>query len=119
MARRLRREQVTGRTITLKVKYSDFVQVTRSKTLSISTDDGPEIYSTVCRLLEKTEVGKRPVRLLGISLSQLTVLGSETQLGLFNHDGASQKRKELHTALDSLHEKFGEKSIRPGTLLKE
>ena len=119
VARRLRREQVIGRTITLKVKYSDFVQVTRSTTLSISTDDGPEIYSTVCRLLEKTEVGKRPVRLLGISLSQLTVLGSETQLGLFNHDGASQKRKELHTALDSLHEKFGEKSIRPGTLLKE
>ena len=119
VARRLRREQVIGRTITLKVKYSDFVQVTRSTTLSISTDDGPEIYSTVCSLLEKTEVGKRPVRLLGISLSQLTVLGSESQLGLFNHDGASQKRKELHTALDSLHEKFGEKSIRPGTLLKE
>lgn len=119
VARRMRREQVIGRTITLKVKYSDFVQVTRSTTLSISTDDGPEIYSTVCRLLEKTEVGKRPVRLLGISLSQLTVLGSETQLGLFNHDGASKKRKELHTALDSLHEKFGEKSIRPGTLLKE
>jgi len=47
------------------------------------------------------------------------VLGSETQLGLFNHDGVSQKRKELHTALDSLHEKFGEKGIRPGTLLSE
>jgi len=119
VTRRMRREGVMGRTITLKVKYSDFVQVTRSTTLSISTDDGPEIYSTVCCLLEKTEVGKRPVRLLGISLSQLTVLGSETQLDLFNHDGVSQKRKELHTALDSLHEKFGEKSIRPGTLLKE
>ncbi|UCF84371.1 MAG: DNA polymerase IV [Desulfobacteraceae bacterium] len=119
VARRLRREQVTGRTITLKVKYRDFVQITRSISLSKPTDDGPEIYSTVCRLLEKTEVGKRPVRLLGISLSQLTVLGTETQLSLFNHDGASQKRRELHTAIDSLHEKFGEKSIRPGTLLKE
>ena len=119
VARRLRREQVTGRTITLKVKYRDFVQITRSISLSKSTDDGPEIYSSVCRLLEKTEVGKRPVRLLGISLSQLNVLGSETQLGLFNHDGTSQKRRGLHTAIDSLYEKFGEKSIRPGTLLKE
>ena len=119
VARRLRREQVTGRTITLKVKYRDFVQITRSISLSKSTDDGPEIYSSVCRLLEKTEVGKRPVRLLGISLSQLNVLGSETQLGLFNHDGASQKKRGLHTAIDSLHEKFGEKSIRPGTLIKE
>ena len=53
VARRMRREQVIGRTITLKVKYSDFVQVTRSTTLSISTDDGPEIYSTACRLLKR------------------------------------------------------------------
>ena len=119
VARRMRREGVIGRTITLKVKYSDFVQLTRSKTLPTSTDDGPEIYSTVCRLLKKTAVGKRPVRLLGISLSQLSVIGSETQLGLFNPDGAALKRKELHTAIDSLHEKFGERSIRPGTLLKE
>jgi len=119
VARRMRREGVMGRKITLKVKYSDFVQVTRSITLPTSTDDGPEIYSTVCRLLKKTEMGKRPVRLLGISLSQLSVFGSETQLGLFNPDGAALKRKELHAAIDSLHEKFGEKSIRPGTLLKE
>jgi DNA polymerase-4 len=69
--------------------------------------------------LKKTEVGKRPARLLGISLSQLSAIGSETQLGLFNPDGEALKRKELHAAIDSLHEKFGEKSIRPGTLLKE
>jgi DNA polymerase-4 len=119
VASRMRREGVIGRTITLKVKYSDFVQVTRSKTLSTSTDDGPEIYSNVCRLLQKTEVGKRPARLLGISLSHLSLFGSGTQLGLFNPDGAALKRKELHAAIDSLHEKFGEKSIRPGTLLKE
>jgi DNA polymerase-4 len=119
VARRLRSEQVTGRTITLKVKYSDFVQITRSTTLPQFTDDGPEIYSTACQLLEKTEVGRRPSRLLGISLSQLTVLGSETQLGLFHQDRAAQKKRELHTAIDSLHEKFGEKSIRPGTLIKE
>lgn len=117
VAYRVRRERVTGRTITLKVKYSDFVQITRSTTLPKFTDDGPEVYSTVCRLLEKTEVGKRPVRLLGISLSQLSHLHSETQLDLFHKDREAQKRRELHTALDSLHEKFGEKSIRPGTLL--
>ena len=119
VVRRMRREQVTGRTITLKVKYSDFIQITRSTTLPNFTDDGPEIYSTVCGLLKKTEVGKRPVRLLGISLSQLSVLGTETQLGLFHQDGAIQKRRNLHTALDSLTERFGEKSIRPGTLLNE
>ena len=116
VAHRMRREAVTGRTITLKVKYSDFVQKTRSMTLPQSTDDGLEIHSTACSLLEKTDVGKRPVRLLGISLSQLSNLGLEEQLSLFNHDVASKKRKDLNTALDSLSERFGDKSIRPGTL---
>jgi DNA polymerase-4 len=119
VARRMRREQVTGRTITLKVKYTDFVLITRSTTLSEATDDGPKIYSTVSRLLEKTQVGKRPVRLLGISVSQLSFLGSESQLSLFDRDGASQKSRSLNTALDSLYDKHGEKGVRPGTLLDE
>ncbi|MFH1629224.1 MAG: DNA polymerase IV [Pseudomonadota bacterium] len=118
VARRMRREDATGRTVTLKVKYNDFVQITRSETLPKSTDDGSEIYSTTCSLLEKTQVGKRPVRLLGVSLSQLSFLGSEDQLWLFQQDESAQKRKELNKALDSLTEKHGDKSIRPGTLYR-
>ncbi|MBW2034225.1 MAG: DNA polymerase IV, partial [Deltaproteobacteria bacterium] len=116
VSRRMRRDSVTGKTITLKVKYNDFVQVTRSKTLPKSTEDGREIYSIACSLLEKTKVGKRPVRLLGISLSQLSFLGPEGQLTLFDQNETSKKRKDLNTALDSLYEKHGEKSILPGTL---
>jgi DNA polymerase IV len=117
VARRMRRHGLSGRTITLKVKYPDFVQVTRSMTLPKSTDDGPEIYATACLLAEKTGVGKKPVRLLGISLSQLSHTGSEGQLSLFHRDMADKKRKDLHTALDALYDKFGEKSVRPGTLI--
>ncbi len=119
VARRMRREGVAGRTITLKVKYSDFAQITRSITLPRSTDDGPEIYSTACRLLEKTQVGRRPVRLLGVSLSQLSFPGRREQLSLFHQGATSEKRKELNTALDSLSEKFGEDSIRPATLFEK
>jgi DNA polymerase-4 len=99
------------------VKYNDFRQVTRAATLPKPTDDGFEIYSVACRLLEKTEVGKRPVRLIGISLSQLSFLGAGEQLSLFNRDQSSQKRKELNNALDSILEKHGEKSVRPATLI--
>ena len=117
-ARRMRREKVTGKTVTLKVKYSDFKQITRAETLSASTDDSLEIYSTVCRLLKKTQVEKRSVRLLGISLSHLTFLGAGEQLSLFGQGESSQKRKSLNIALDSLYEKHGDSSVRPGTLLK-
>jgi len=117
VARRLRLNCVTGKTVTLKVKYSDFVQITRSTTLPKSTDDGQEIYAVVLSLLEKTQVGKKPVRLLGVSLSQLSFFNSEGQLSLFDRNGSAQKRKNLNKALDSLYEKHGYNSIRPGTLL--
>ena len=116
VASRMRREGVFGRTITLKVKYSDFTRITRSATLSKSTDDGSEIYSTVLHLLKKTSVDKRPVRLLGISLSHLSDHNSDGQLSLFDHQETAEKKKKLNTTLDSLHERFGEKSIRPGSL---
>ena len=119
VARRMRHKSLTGKTITLKVKYFDFVQITRSTTLPKSINDGLEIYSTACRLLEKTEVTKKPIRLLGISLSQLSFLGTGIQLSLFDQDQSSQKRQRLNTVLDSLYERFGDESVIPGTLLKD
>jgi DNA polymerase-4 len=57
-------------TFTLKVKYHDFRQVTRSQTLSIPSDQPEVILDTVSALLlEKTEAGKTPIRLLGLSCS--------------------------------------------------
>ena len=119
VARRMRHKGLKGKTITLKVKYFDFVQITRSATLPKFIDDGFEIYSVACRLLKKTEITKKPIRLLGISLSQLSFSGIGTQLSLFDQDPSSQKRQRLNIALDSLYEKFGDKSIVPGTLLKD
>jgi len=119
VARRMRHKSLTGKTVTLKVKYFDFVQITRSTTLPKSINDGLEIYSAACRLLEKTEAAKKPIRLLGISLSQLSFLGIGTQLALFDQDQSSQKRQRLNTVLDSLYERFGDKSVIPGTFLKD
>jgi DNA polymerase-4 len=119
VAQRMRHKRLKGKTITLKVKYFDFVQITRSATLTESTDDGLNIYSVVCQLLKKTEVTKKPIRLLGVSLSQFSCLGDETQLSLFHQEPSSKKRQKLNTALDLLYEKFGDNSVVPGTLLKD
>jgi len=81
-----------------------------------STDDASEIYSTTYTLLEKTAVGKKSVRLLGISISNLST-DSESQLSLFLEDKSPLKKIKLNTALDSIQEKFGDKGIRPGTLI--
>ncbi len=117
VARRMRRKGLEGKTITLKVKYHDFVQITRSVTRHKYTNDSADIYSNICRLLEKTAVGKRPVRLLGISLSNLAGIGSRRQLSLFNHIESNEKRKELNKTLDSIYDKYGGRGIRPGSLV--
>ncbi|HDZ90169.1 MAG TPA: DNA polymerase IV [Deltaproteobacteria bacterium] len=118
VAHRMHREGFTGGTVSLKVKYSDFTQIIRSATLSDPTDDSQEIYTTACRLLiKKTAAGKRPIRLLGISLSGLTPPGQAKQLSLFSRDEQRRKRRDLNTALDSIYERFGEKSIGPATLI--
>jgi DNA polymerase-4 len=117
VARRMRRHEIEGKTITLKVKYHDFKRVTRSVTRQTYTNDGTVIYANVCSLLEKTAVGKRSVRLLGISLSNLADIGSGRQLSLFNANDSNQKRRELNKTLDSVVDKFGGDVVRPGSLL--
>jgi DNA polymerase IV len=118
VGRRLRRYGMRGRTITLKVKYFDFKQVTRSLTLSSAIDDEREIYGNGRQLLAKTEAGDKPVRLLGISLANLASDGAAEQLDLFGTAQTQDKRKTLHQALDAISAKYGGRSILPGTLLE-
>lgn len=68
--RRLQKKKIAGKTVTLKIKYSDFTVQTRSKTLPYFISDKSLIYETVKELLYQ-ERPKDSVRLLGISLSGL------------------------------------------------
>jgi DNA polymerase-4 len=129
---RLRRHGLKGKTVTLKVKYADFVQVTRAATLSESTDDGGTLYRVALDLLGNTEAGARPVRLLGISVSKLAPAAGEAkpsrmeQLPLFGRPRAGkpdapmpadpEKVEKLNRAVDRIREKYGPKGIVPGAL---
>lgn len=119
VSRRLRKNGFFSKTITLKVKYSDFQLITRSETLSGQTDQVKVIYETVCGLLSLTDVGKRPVRLLGISLSKLCLDMEPVQSGLFERAVDREKSRKVDQAVDMISEKFGDKSILPATLLEE
>jgi DNA polymerase-4 len=76
-------DQKKAKTITLKVRYSDFETITRSHTLHRPVEEAQPILETVLELLStKTEAGLRPVRLLGISVSQLVSRSDPEQLWL-------------------------------------
>ena len=91
----LESKNVLAKTITLKVKYSDFQLNTRSKTQALGMRSKQQMINILPELLQKTEVGKRPIRLIGITLSNLLKVNDsrdevstegitkDTQLGLF------------------------------------
>jgi DNA polymerase-4 len=63
----LRRKSLLARTVTIKVRYSDFTTITRSHTAPPTRDDSL-VRARAVELLERTEAGRRPVRLLGVSV---------------------------------------------------
>ena len=69
VANYLKRDKLAGRTVTLKLKYADFQTVTRSKSFTHGISDAAAIGEIACELLNKTEAGSRPVRLIGVSIS--------------------------------------------------
>jgi DNA polymerase-4 len=58
----------SARTVTIKVRYSDFTTITRSQSTPEYTSDSDNIATRAIKLLEKTEAGQRPIRLLGVSV---------------------------------------------------
>ena len=70
LERRLQKQKLSGKTVTLKIKYSDFVQQTRSKTLPYFISDKSLLFETAKELLYQERL-KNSVRLLGISVTSL------------------------------------------------
>ncbi len=71
IVKRMKRTNYSGKTLTLKVTYSDFTKVTRSKTFDQLLLDEKEIAEGCSFLISQTEAGKRPVRLLGVAIGNL------------------------------------------------
>jgi DNA polymerase-4 len=68
----LARHRLYARTVTIKVRYGDFTTITRSESQRVATQDSQTIASRATWLLDKTEAGTRPVRLLGVSVHNLS-----------------------------------------------
>ncbi len=68
----LERKGLAARTVTIKVRYSDFTTVTRSHSADPATRDAEQIVLRARRLLDRTEARTRPVRLLGVTMHNLS-----------------------------------------------
>ena len=81
IAEALQADECRAKTLTLKIRYPDFTTHTRSHTLKRHTDEPERIYQELqTLLLEKTEAGLKPIRLIGVSASGLLRQGDPEQL---------------------------------------
>lgn len=119
VASSLRKNGQAGRTITLKIKFENFAQITRSRTLPSRTSQTRAIYAIACQLLDAVELS-RPVRLIGITVSgfeprpeQLPLPGQE-EMELADSAGsqAGGKAQMLDNLLDQARAKFGRNSLQ-------
>ncbi|MDH3716151.1 MAG: DNA polymerase IV [Gammaproteobacteria bacterium] len=80
----LQKQALFAFTLTIKVRYADFVLVTRSRTRQSPLEAAPHLTGLLADLLQRTQAGHRPVRLLGVAASNLIPQGKAAeQLNLF------------------------------------
>ncbi|NLY29951.1 MAG: DNA polymerase IV [Firmicutes bacterium] len=106
---RLRQHELWARTITLKLRYDDFTTITRSTSLPEPVNNDDDIFNTAHRLLVDN-IGRRPVRLLGVYVSQLTPFG---QASLFS----DPRREKLTRVMDELNTRHGRPVLYKGRRL--
>ena len=111
-----RKKGYKGRTITLKIRFHNFITLNKSITLENSTNIDDLIFKTVVKLLDKIKIKKEGVRLLGVKLSNFTSNDKVKQLNLLGVK--DDKLEKLTQSLDKIREKFGTKAVTRASLLK-
>lgn len=110
MGRRLRKNCLQGRKVTLMVRFSDFSALTRRKASVDPLDSGKEIYRLAVRIWNS--IGdQRPVRLLGLVVSNLE--RASNQFPLFSWP---TKLGTLSEAMDRVNDKYGDFTLTWGSL---
>jgi DNA polymerase IV len=113
VCRRMRRRQLVGRTVQLKLRFSNFQTITRSVTLQQPTHASREVWNSAAQLLESCWPNNRPVRLIGVGMASLQA-PQPVQLSLFE-DEDRQKNSRLDSVADDIRQKFGTAALSPGS----
>jgi DNA polymerase-4 len=117
-ATRLRSKGLCGRTVTIKVRFSNFKTVTRSATLEEAVDTTPEIYSIARALFSKLDPDRPRIRLLGVAMTGLAPGPPRRQLSFLGPVRAP-RWEDASKAIDAIRGRFGDTAVAPAALLRE
>lgn len=112
---RMRAAGLAGRTVALRVRFSDFTTISRSRTLPEATDVTSEVYATASALFGALGLQRARIRLVGVRVEGLVpreTVHRQLHLGEREHGWAEADR-----AVDRAVSRFGSAAVRPATLL--
>ena len=110
-SRRLRKKELKGKTISIKVRLKGFDTYTRAHTLTDRTNFSDVIYREAIALYEEFNRPQNQIRLIGVRVSNFE--DPYVQDSLFE-DPEDAKDEQLHQAFDDIKNKYGERIIRRG-----
>jgi len=115
-AARVRAAGMVGRTISIKVRFSDFTTITRSKTLRDPTDVSRDIYSTARALFDGLGLQRARLRLVGVRVEGLMDSDHAPIQGLL--DEPDHGWRDADRAVDQASARFGVGAVRPASLVE-
>lgn len=116
VAARMRGAEVMGRTVTVKVRFSDFTTITRARTLRDPTDTSRVVYATAASLFDALGLQRARIRLVGVRMSGLVETTKAPVQGVLGEPEHGWRDADL--AVDRASRRFGAGSVRPASLLE-
>lgn len=118
VSERLKKKNLVAGTVCVSIRYSDFRTVSRQSQLNSDTNSETVIYKESCRLFDELWNGEA-VRLLGVRTTKVSAEDDPRQLDLFSYQEELKKdmrRKKLEKMLEEVRGRFGDGSIKKGSL---
>ena len=119
VGRDLRKKNLTCKNVFIKLKFSDFSQITRSRKLEVSIYSSTAIFNEAFALVKKIKL-KKKIRLVGVGVTALKDKNAPVQMLLIQDPGPQKKHWEsVDSAVDSISEKFGSHIVKKASLSKD
>jgi DNA polymerase-4 len=113
IGKKLREQDLVARTLTVKIRYSDFTHNNRSRSMDHPTDDSATLFRLAGQLFEEIRLRRIRIRHVGIAASHIEI--RNRQASLFNERG---RQESLNSTIDAIREKYGFTAILPADTIE-
>ncbi len=113
LAKKLRQNELVGQTVQVKIRYSDFGNNNRSRSLPYPSNDSGTLFKLAETLFDEIRLRRVRIRHVGVAVTQISPLN--WQASLFNH---KNRQESLNSIIDQLREKFGFTTILPAETIE-